>query len=296
VERAEGGGATGAGSAAAADDPSHAPKPITVLDGRPEPLRVLLSRAWAARELAIVLARKEFFVRYRRATLGLAWSAGLPLLQAIVLALVFQHVVRFDTGSAYAPYVLSGMVVVSYVTMTVGTAATSIVDGSSLTSRTYFPRLILPLVTVLSNVVSLVVTLVALMGVCLFDGVGLGPEVLLLIPGAVLTVVLTAAFGLVLSAAHVYARDVRYVVAAVTTLALYVTPVVYPLSFLPTWLRLVVVANPMTGVVEVMRAATVGADGWWPQALAATGVWLVVLLVVGAELHRRRDRLFADLL
>jgi ABC-type polysaccharide/polyol phosphate export permease len=265
------------------------------LDSRPAPLSTLLAATWRSRQLIGILARKDFYVRYRRATFGLLWAAALPLVQAVALAFVISRFATFATDDDFWIFVLAGTVAWSTFSGIVGLGATAIVDGASLSTKIYFPRLVLPLVTVSTSAYGLAISLVLLAGATLVGGVGLGFNTLLLIPAGVLTLVLAASFALVLSALHVYFRDVRYLVQAALLVWFYVTPVIYPLGAIGrtrAWIE----ANPMTGVVERYRAATVGADTGLTTSLLWTGGWVAVLLVSAVFLHRRFDRVFVDLL
>jgi lipopolysaccharide transport system permease protein len=266
------------------------------LRGERTPLGELVVELWRSRSLISILARKEFFVRYRRASFGLFWAVGLPLFQAIVLAVVFSRIVKIETGTSYAAFVYSGMVAWSFFNGTLTAAATSIVDGANLTSRIYFPRAVLPLVSITANAYGFAVNAVVLVLLCLVSGVSIGPEIVMLVPAVALLLVLLAGFALVLSALHVYFRDVRYLVAAVTTAWFYVTPVLYPVRLAPGALRAVVKANPVTGIVELFRFATVGADPGWGTMVAVTGIWTAALVALGLALHCRFNRVFADLL
>jgi ABC-type polysaccharide/polyol phosphate export permease len=265
------------------------------LDGGPTPLRTIASSTWGSRELIAILARQDFYVRYRRATFGLLWAAALPLLQAIVLAFVVSKFATFDTGDDYAVFVLSGTVAWSTFSSIVSAGSTAIVDGSGLSTKIYFPRIVLPLVTVWASSYGLGISTVVLLAVTLVTGAGIGPQTLLLVPAVALTLVLGACFAVVLSALHVYFRDVRYLVQAALLVWLYVTPVIYPLDAVGQFRRWVE-ANPMTGVVELYRAATVGGDPGWTTTLLWTAAWCVALALAGLLLHRRFDRTFVDLL
>ena len=265
------------------------------LDDRPAPLRTLLAETWRSRSLISILARKDFYVRYRRATFGLLWAAALPLLQAVALAFVVSRFATFATGSDYWIFVLAGTVAWSTFSGIVGSGSTAIVDGASLSTKIYFPRLVLPLVTVWTSAYGLAVSLVLLAAATVVGGDGFGAEIFLIVPAAALTLVVGASFALVLSALHVYFRDVRYLVQAALLVWFYLTPVIYPLRAIGRsrpWIE----ANPMTGVVELYRAATVGADAGLTAPLMWTGGWIVGLLAVAVLLHRRFDRVFVDLL
>lgn len=256
-------------------------------------------RAWfddLRRHLPVLgmLARKDFQTRYKRATFGVLWAVGLPLLQAAVMGVVFAKVARFELASVgYGIFVLAGMVVWGYFAGTVGLASTAIVDGAGLTDKVWFPRATLVLVPVASNLVGLTVSVVALLALTpLLDG-ELGPRTLLLLPAIGLAVALAATLGLVLAALYVYFRDVKFLVQAALLVWLYVTPIIYPRDALGAyagWLDW----NPLTGIVALVHAA-VGVEG--EPVLRPVLVSLsvtAVLAVAAVEAHRRHDRLFVD--
>ncbi len=258
-------------------------------------MAVLVREILGRRQLVAILARKEFFVRYRRASLGIAWAVLLPFVQASVLAVVLSRFVAFPTTTHYAVFVYAGMVAWSFFNTAVTAASTSIVDNAAITSRIYFPRALLPVVAVAAGIYGLAASVPVLIAMLLITGTGVGPEIALLVPAVALTVALATAFGLVLSALHVYFRDVRFLVAAVLLPLFYATPVFYPLSELPPRLATAVGLNPVTGVVHLFRLA-IGEErvGLTPVAVAL--VWLVVMGGLGLWLQARRDRVFADLL
>ena len=184
----------------------------------------------------------------------------------------------------------------SYFSATVVTGATSVVDGSGLASKIYFPRAVLPLVSVRSNLYSLPIMIGIVLIMALAFGVGLDVSALLLVPGVILLIWLSTALALTLSALHVYFRDVRYFVQATFTALIYCTPIFLPLAIYPPGFRGFVLANPLTGVVEIFRLAIGGADDQWAVAVGASVGWAVVLSISAVYLHCRRDRVFVDLL
>jgi ABC-type polysaccharide/polyol phosphate export permease len=266
------------------------------LSDRPLPLRQLAADVWGSRQLLAVLARKDFYVKYRRASLGMLWAVGLPLFQAGVMAVVFSNVIEFETGTDYPVFVFSGFLGWTFFSTTLSAASTSIVDGASLSSRIYFPRAVLPLAAVVTNLYGFVINIGVLFLLCLGFGVPLGIDALLLVPATALMTALTVAFALLTSALHVYFRDIRYLVVAAMTAWFYVTPVLYPLDLADGPLRRVIEVNPVTGVVQLFRAATVGADPGWIGTVAITGVWVVVVGAAATALQHRFDRVFSDLL
>jgi lipopolysaccharide transport system permease protein len=266
-----------------------------VLDGEVTPVRTLLKDLWRSRELLVVLARKEFFVRYRRASFGMVWAVGIPLVQAVVLAVVLHHFVRFKTAGAYPVFVFSGIVGWNFFSSGISTATGSIVDNREISTKIYFPRAVFPAMTVFSGVYGMALTVVLLIVFESAYGTVPGIRTLLLLPAMALAVVLTVAVGLVLAALQVYFRDVKFVVQAALLGWFYLTPVFYPLNALGK-LRPLLRANPVTGLVELFRAGSVGADPGWVTSIWWSLGWTAALVAAAALLYRRFDRVFADLL
>jgi len=266
------------------------------LHGEATSVRGVIGGVWRARELLLTLARKDFFVRYRRAIFGTAWAVVLPIVQATVLAIVFTRVARVQTTVSYPVFVFSGLLPWTYFSTSVAYASTSIVDGHGLATKVYFPRALLPLSTVIGSFLSFLPNLVILLAAALIFRVGLGPRALLLIPATFLMLALTAVFGLVLSAAHVYFRDVRYIVQASLLAWFWGSAIFYPLNLPKGILRSLIEANPVTGMIELFRAAIVGGDPGWHTALWWSLAWVAGLGAAAVELYRRFDRVFVDLM
>ena len=151
--------------------------------GESGPLRDLLVDTWRSRDLITTLARKDFLVRYRRASFGVLWALALPLFQAAVLALVVPKFAHFTTPGSYITFVFAGTVAWAFFLATVTQGSTSIVDNQGVTTRVYFPRVVLPLAAVLSNLYSFVPTLAILVVMTVVTG-GFGPQLLIIVPAS----------------------------------------------------------------------------------------------------------------
>jgi lipopolysaccharide transport system permease protein len=254
----------------------------------------LAKEVWQARQLMLILARKEFHVRYRRAAFGLLWAIGLPLLQSAVMALVFSKVAKIGHAPHYAIFILSGMTAWVYFTAVLTVGSTAVVDGTDISSRVYFPRILMPLVQVVTGLYGYVITLVITLILCPLLGAGLGTSLVLLVPATFLLIALTTGFCLVASALHVYFRDVRYIVTAAVIVWFYVTPIIYPASDAPHVLRSFINFNPMTGVVDLFHAGLLGTSENLGFPVLVSCLWTAALLVVGIGLHCRFNRVFAD--
>lgn len=276
-------------------DPSAGREPGFELHGDRGDLRRLLVDLWGSRSLIWVLARKEFLVRYRRASFGLLWSVAVPLLQAVVLALVLPKLVDFQHApGSYLAFVFAGTTAWAFFSSAVTAGTGAIVDGQDISTRVYFPRLVLPIVSVLANAIGLVPGIVVLLGVTVAAGDG-GRHLVWLGAALIASVCFTTALCAVLSAVNVFFRDVRYLVQAALLAWFYVTPVIYPLAEVPRIRRWIEI-NPVTGIVQLFRAGTVGSDPGWHAPVAWAMGWTAVLAVAALWLHRRHDRVFVDLL
>lgn len=243
----------------------------------------------------MVLSRKDFQVRFKRATLGVLWAVALPAVQATVLIVVFSHFVHAQHGIPYGAYVLSGILGWTYFSATLSVTVNSIVDGSALTDKVWFPRALLPIVPCISGLVGLGVSMVILVVFAPILGAEINLRVLLLLPACGLLVALTVALSLVLAALQVYFRDVRFLVIAALSVWIYATPIMYAknnVGGLGPWLDL----NPMTGIVSLFHLAIVGGHESWHRAVAITVGVTIALFIAAVEAHRRHDRLFVDLL
>ncbi len=269
--------------------------PVLELTGESTPVPVLLRdlrRSWS---LLPLLARQDYVARYRSAALGLLWSVFMPLLQGAVLAVVFSHVVKVQTGGqSYPVFVFLGMNVWAFFSTSWTSGATSIVDGTSIASRVYFPRLLLPAVPAVANLPALAISnAVALAAMPIF-GVGYRPAILLLPVAMAIALLLVIAVSAVTTLLHVYFRDARYLVSAITMVAFYATPVIYPLSLVHGALRAIVLANPVTGVVQLARYAAFGSADDLGLALLAAAIWTAGLTVLAVRSFGRHERIAVD--
>lgn len=255
-----------------------------------------MADVWAHRAVFLMLARKDFQTRYKRAAFGVLWAVAVPVLQGVVMAAVFSQIIpRSSTGINFGAYVFGGVLAFSYFGTTLTAGVTAIVDGSSLTDKVWFPRVLLVLVPAVANLVSLGVSMVVLLFVLPVLGVDLSTRLLLLGPAMVLLVLFSMALTLVVSALQVYYRDTRFLVQAAMLVWIYLTPVLYTRDLLgrfADWVDL----NPLTGIVALIHRATVGGSEALLRPVTISVAMTVMLTLIGFEAQRRHDRLFVDLL
>ncbi|HEY0160847.1 MAG TPA: ABC transporter permease [Thermoanaerobaculia bacterium] len=255
-----------------------------------------LRELWAYRELLLIFAWRDLKVRYRQTVLGVIWVIGQPLLGMLIFTFVFHRVAKIETAPLpYSVFVLAGLLIWNFFSNTVQHAGNSLIGSSFLISKVYFPRLAVPLSTVAVQLVDLAVSGLLLAALMLWYRVAPGLSILLLPLAILLALVFALGIGLWIAALNVQYRDVRVVIPFVLQLAMYATPVVYPLERLPEKYRAIAVLNPLTGMVEAFRASLFGTPVAI-QPIAVSAVVALLVLVSGIFYFRRMERLFADVL
>jgi lipopolysaccharide transport system permease protein len=249
------------------------------------------------RELLGVMVWRDVKVRYRQTLLGVLWVVAQPLLTMIIFTVLFNRVAKIDSGRGvpYALFVMAALVPWTFFSGAVAAASNSLIGSAHLISKVYFPRMIVPASSVAGGLVDMGVTLGIVLVMCLWYGVYPGASIVLLPFIAALATMFAFGCGLWLSALNVEYRDIRVVVPFLLQIWMYATPVVYPAHLLPEKYRWVVLANPLTGLIEAFRAALLGgALPWTP--LAYSVVFTTAVVVSGAFYFRRVERQFADVL
>lgn len=254
-----------------------------------------LAELWQYRELLYFLVWRDVKVRYKQTALGAAWAIIQPFFTMIVFSVFFGRLAKMPSdGVPYPIFAYTALVPWTYFANALGQASNSLVGSGSLIKKVYFPRLVVPLASVLSGIIDFLLAFGVLVLLMMWYGVGVSLK-LLWLPLLVLQAITTAlGVSLWLSALNVEYRDVRYVVPFVTQFWLFATPVAYPSSLLSEPWRTIYGLNPMVGVVEGFRWALLD-TGTAPGPMAAvSGLASLILLVGGAYYFRRLERTFAD--
>lgn len=273
------------------------PREITVIRASHGWRALDVGELWRYRELVYFLAWRDVKVRYRQTVLGILWALIQPVVAMVIFTIFLGRLAQVPSdGAPYALFAYTGLLPWTYFASAATGAAGSLVANSNLISKVYFPRLVIPVASVVAGLVDLAIG-GALLIVLLF-AFGVPPSLrLLLVPAFVALAFITAlAIGTWLSALDVQYRDVRYAIPVVVQLWLFATPVVYPASLVPERYRALMGLNPLAGVVEGFRWSLLG-TGETPTALVFVSV-LVVALILGTGLlyFRRVERGFADVI
>jgi lipopolysaccharide transport system permease protein len=255
-----------------------------------------LSHLWAYHELLYFLAWRDIKVRYKQTALGAAWAILQPLFTMVVFSLFFGKLAGIKSdGVPYPVFAFTALVPWTFFAYVLAQSSNSLVANENLIKKVYFPRLIIPISTVLSGSVDFVLAFAVLLGLMAYYGV-VPTANIIWVPVFVLLVFVTSlAVGLWLSALNVQFRDVRYVIPFLTQFWMFATPVAYPSSLLSGPWRTLYGLNPMVGVVEGFRWSLLGTSSApGPMMLVSTAA-SVALLCAGAFYFRRMERTFADI-
>jgi len=270
----------------------RAPVRITPAHRRPH---LGLAELWEYRELLYFLIWRDVKVRYKQTVLGAAWAIIQPLSTMAVFTLFFGLLAKLPSnGLPYPVFYYSALLPWLYFAGALQEATNAMTGNRSVITRVYFPRLILPLASVLAPLVDFAVAFTLLIGMMLFYRLAPGPSILLL-PAFLLLAMFTAlAMGLWLAALNAMYRDVRYVVPFLIQLWMFASPVAYPSSLVPEAWRWLYGLNPMVGVIEGFRWTLLG-QGSLPLPLGVSILSVVLALLAGLFYFRRVEGTIVDL-
>ncbi len=252
---------------------------------------------WEYRELLYFLIWRDIKVRYKQTALGAAWAVLQPLMTMLVFSVFFGRLARMPSdGIPYPVFAFAALVPWTLFAHGLTGSANSLVGNANLITKVYFPRLVIPVATVLAGLLDFALAFVVLLLMLLYYGIVPTANVVWLPAFVLLALATSLGVGLWLSALNVEFRDVRHVVPFVTQIWLFATPIAYPSSLLPEPWRTVYGLNPMVGVVEGFRWALLGTETAPGPMVAVSACAALVILVSGAFYFRRMERSFADLI
>jgi lipopolysaccharide transport system permease protein len=274
-----------------------APAPVAVefVNSSAPRLMDAVRELWSYRELFFFLAWRDITIRYRQTLLGAAWAVVQPIVTMVVFTFLFGVVVKVPTNGIPAPiFYLSALLPWLYFAATIAASGNSLVGNGYLIKKIYFPRVVLPASGALVGLVDFGIGVLILIAMMAYYGV-LSWSLLLWVPLTALLCLFSFAVGTLLSALNVKYRDVKHAIPFLVQIWLFLTPVIYPSSSIPKRFQLLITLNPLTGIIEAFRTATVpSAPLDWGALGISTGIALVVLLA-GLAYFRQAEGYFSDI-
>jgi lipopolysaccharide transport system permease protein len=254
-----------------------------------------LRELWSYRELLYFLIWRDVKVRYKQTALGVAWAIIQPLFTMLIFSLFFGRLARVPSDNIpYPLFAYAGLLPWTFFANAVSNSGNSLVGSANLITKVYFPRMIIPAAAVGAGLVDLGISFVVLVPLMFYYGVTITANLLMLPVFVMLTALLALGVGMWLSALNVKYRDVRFALPFLVQLWMFVSPVIYPTSFLPQRWRLLFALNPMTGIIEGYRSALFGQAFNWKALVVATAITLAALVYASFS-FRRMEKSFADI-
>ncbi len=254
---------------------------------------------WRYRDLFLILAWRDVSVRYKQTLIGVAWAVLRPFLTMVVFTVVFGKLAKLPTeGNApYALLVFAGMLPWTLFSSALTGAADSMIASSQLVGKVYFPRMIIPVATVVTALIDFVISLSILAAVMAWYRFAPGWPILLLPAFVVLALLASIGPGLWIAALNMKYRDFRYLIPFLVQIGLYICPVGFSSSVIPAEYRLLYSLNPLVGIIDGFRWSILGGES--PLYLPGFVLSLVVVaffLWLGISRFRATERSFADLI
>ena len=257
---------------------------------------IKLNELWEYRELLFFMTWRDVKVRYKQTILGMSWAIIQPFFTMIIFSLFFGRLAQVPSdGIPYPIFSYAALVPWGFFANGLTNSANSLVMSSNMLKKVYFPRLVLPISTVIGGVVDFVIAFVVLLLMMLYFGIVPTINIIGLPLFLLLALITSLGVGLWLSAMSVQFRDVRYALGFLIQVWLFATPIAYPSSLLDEPWKTLYGLNPMAGVVEGFRWALLGTDTAPGPMIIVSTVVAVLLLISGLFYFRRMEKTFADL-
>ena len=255
-----------------------------------------LREIWQYKDLLYFLTIRGIKAKYAQSVLGVGWAIIQPLFQTLVFTVIFGNLAKL--GSDGVPYVLfsfTAMVPWNYFSNILTNSTSSLVQNRAMLSKVYFPRLVLPVSSVLSALLDFLIALLVLIGFLIYYQRVPSLNVIYFPLLVVILIMTSLGIGMILSALAVQYRDVQYAMSFLVRILLYSVPVVYSIGIIPDEYLYLYALNPMVGVIEGMRSSLLDTRPMPWDLIAIGSVVSLVLFVFGAFYFRRMEKTFADI-
>lgn len=252
---------------------------------------------WIYRELIYFMIWRDVKVRYKQTMLGATWAIIQPVMTMLVFTFLFGRIAKLPTDGdvPYPIFSYTALLPWGLFVTALNQASRSLTSNQNMVTKIYFPRLVLPLASILSGLVDFVIAFVILIGLMIYYGVTPSPNALWALPLFLLLTIITAlGVALWLAAINVQYRDVNYALPFMTQFWLFITPVAYSSNLISDKWQLAYSLNPMAGVVNGFRWALLGTNTGPGPEMAVSVIISILILIGGLFYFRNMEKTFAD--
>lgn len=257
-----------------------------------------LPEIWRFRDLLYIFVWRDIKVRYKQTAVGVLWAIFQPLLTMLIFTVIFGRLAQMPSdGIPYPIFVYAGLLLWNYFSIALTNASDSLVLNENMIKKVYFPRLLLPLSTAVTPMVDFVIALIVLFGLMFYYHFTPSFLGIILMPILLLISMFSAwGLGIFLASVNVKYRDVRYALPFFIQILLYITPVIYPVSIIPSKYQWIAYLNPMSGVIQTARTSLLGHGTINWNMLAISFAVSLFLVIGGISYFRKTERYIADVL
>ena len=254
---------------------------------------------WRYRELFYILSWRDISVRYKQTVIGILWALIRPLLTMVVFTVIFGKMAKFpsDGNAPYAIMVYAGMLPWQFFSSAITATSNSLVGNTQLITKVYFPRLIIPVSSIITSFVDFIISFIILIFLMFYFSFLPTWRMVYLLGFLIITFLTALGFGLFITSLNVKYRDFRYIVPFIVQLGLYISPVGFSSSVIPEKYRLLYSLNPMVGVIDGFRWSILGDNSniYIPGFILSLFV-AVIFLIIGLMKFRKMEKTFADII
>lgn len=253
---------------------------------------------WSFRDLFYFLTWRDVKVKYKQTVVGVAWAIFQPFMTMVVFTVFFGKLAKMPSdGIPYPIFVYTGLLFWQLFSSSLSSVSSAFTGSESIITKVYFPRIILPVSSIITNVVDFLVAAVILIGLMIYYGYAPTiyslPLALLLV---LMTVMSTLGIGLLFGSLNVKYRDVRYILPFFMQSLIFITPVIYPVSLVSERFQWIMGLNPMAGVISLARIGILGTGHVNPALIAVSIASMAVYCVLGYAYFKKVERYFADVI
>lgn len=259
-----------------------------------------LKEVWHYKDLLMLLVRREFVALYKQTILGPLWIIIQPILTSLIYVIVFGRIANLSSdGLPRLAFYLAGITFWGYFSTCLNSTANTFIKNANIFGKVYFPRMVMPLSIVISNLVRFFVQfglLIIVTAYYIVQGAPIGPNWhLLLLPVLLLLMAgLSQGFGMIISALTTKYRDLIFLLTFSIQLWMYASPVIIPLSSVHGKLRMLMMANPVTGIIETFKYAFLGIGYFSWTLLAYDALFMIIVLLIGVVIFNKVEKTFMD--
>lgn len=256
-----------------------------------------LRELWQYRELFWFLALRDILARYKQTMIGIAWAVIQPILTMIIFTIIFGRLANLPSdGAPYPILTFTALLPWYFFSNSMSSAGQSVLAKSALITKIYFPRLIIPTSAVISGTIDFMISFIILVGLMFWYGIAPTINVIFLPLFLLLAFITALGIGLWISALTVEFRDVNYILPFLVQVGLYISPVAYSSSVIPSKWRLLYSLNPMVGVIDGFRWCILGTVVPHWGGVIISGISVLILFIGGLFYFTRMEKTFADVI